>query len=151
MEGRLLETILKAERGAAPAGGARNPALGRPRDPIGGHYDLSARSSLDWEWTNGCRTAEVSLARKGVTPRPAGPVHKPGNADPRTEKPPWRAERRRTFARRCAHKEWSRRLARHPPRFVEGTKEMPRERGEDDGLPGAAKNTGDIARLLFEN
>jgi hypothetical protein len=31
IEGRLLETILKAEQDAAPAGGARNPALGRPR------------------------------------------------------------------------------------------------------------------------
>jgi hypothetical protein len=31
--------------GAAPAGEARNLALGRPRDPIGGHYDPSAGSS----------------------------------------------------------------------------------------------------------
>jgi len=30
--------------GAAPAGGARHPALGRLRDPTGGHYDPSARS-----------------------------------------------------------------------------------------------------------
>jgi hypothetical protein len=34
-------------QGAASAGEVRSLALGRPRDPIGGHYDPSARSSLD--------------------------------------------------------------------------------------------------------
>ena len=38
------------EPGAAAAGEARNLALGRPRDPIGGHYDPSAGSLLDWDW-----------------------------------------------------------------------------------------------------
>src|SRR5262249_59575125 len=38
--------VLRAERGAAPAGWARNPALGRPRDPPAGHYEPAARSSL---------------------------------------------------------------------------------------------------------
>ena len=33
---------------AAPAGEVRSLALGRPWDPIGGHYDPSARSSLHW-------------------------------------------------------------------------------------------------------
>ena len=33
--------------GAAPAVRPRKPELGRPRDPIGGHYDPSARCSLD--------------------------------------------------------------------------------------------------------
>ena len=47
VEGRLLEAILKAERGAALAGVVRSHALGRSRDPTGGHYDPSARSSLD--------------------------------------------------------------------------------------------------------
>jgi hypothetical protein len=35
---------------AAPAGVARSLALGRPRDPIGRHYDRSAGSLLDWDW-----------------------------------------------------------------------------------------------------
>jgi hypothetical protein len=37
---------LKAERCAAPAGEARNLALGRPGAPPGGHYDPPARSWL---------------------------------------------------------------------------------------------------------
>src|SRR5450759_237397 len=44
--------VSRMEPGAAPAGGARNPALGRPRDPIGRHYDPSARSSLHWPRAN---------------------------------------------------------------------------------------------------
>ena len=35
---------------AAPAGGARNPAPGRPREPIGRYYGRSAGSLLDWDW-----------------------------------------------------------------------------------------------------
>ena len=34
---------------AAPAGRFRKPALGRPRDPPGRHYDRSAGSRLDWD------------------------------------------------------------------------------------------------------
>jgi hypothetical protein len=37
--------------------------------------------------------------------------------------------------------------ARHPLDLFEGRKACPREGGEDDGLPGAAKNTGDDACL----
>jgi hypothetical protein len=43
----------------------------------------------------------------------------------------------------CAHKEWTRRSVLHPLDYFEGH-EM------EDGVPGAAKNTGDHARLLFE-
>src|SRR6185437_11253202 len=42
----------------------------------------------------------------------------------------WRAERRRTFARRCARTAMTRRLARHPLGLFEGTKACPREGGE---------------------
>jgi hypothetical protein len=52
------------EPGAAPAGGVRNPALGRSRDPTGGHYDPSARSSLD-RAVSGLLGAK---ARSGVEP-----------------------------------------------------------------------------------
>src|SRR5450631_910041 len=39
----------------------------------------------------------------------------------------------------------TRRLARHPLDLFEGRKACPREGGEDYGVPGAAKNTGDGA------
>src|SRR5262245_20466382 len=38
--------VRRMEQDAAPAGWARNPALGRPRDPPAGHYEPAARSSL---------------------------------------------------------------------------------------------------------
>ncbi len=56
--------------GAAPAGGVRTPAPGRPGTPTGGHYDPSARSSLDWDWPQGlvpgsADPGPVSLASAG--------------------------------------------------------------------------------------
>jgi len=54
---------------------------------------------------------------------------------------PWRAERRRAPATVRAHKGWLRRSARHTLGFMPGSK-------GDYGVPGAAKNTGDDARLL---
>src|SRR5262249_10964549 len=45
-EGRLPGGVWQAGGGAAPAGGARIPALGRPRDPPAGHYEPAARCSL---------------------------------------------------------------------------------------------------------
>jgi hypothetical protein len=62
------------EPGAAPAGGARNPALGRSRDPTGGHYDPSARSSLD-RAVSGLGEAE---ARSGVEPARQRPTERRG-------------------------------------------------------------------------
>jgi hypothetical protein len=46
IEGRLLETILKAERGVASRDAARNRSPGRSGAPPARHYDLAARSSL---------------------------------------------------------------------------------------------------------
>jgi hypothetical protein len=46
-------------------------------------------------------------------------------------------------------------LALHPLGLAPGVEEGPREWGRDDGVPGAAKNTGEGARAietwLFEN
>src|SRR6185437_13925016 len=53
----------------------------------------------------------------------------------------WRAERRRTFARRCARTAMTRRLARHPLDLIEGPR-------RDDGVPRAAKNTGSGALAI---
>ena len=79
----------------APAGGARNPALGRSRDPTGGHYDPSARSFA------GLRLLKVSDAArrdKAMSRTGAAERGKPsGNQEARTrdpKSPPWRAERR---------------------------------------------------------
>src|SRR6185503_4176177 len=90
----------------APAGGARNPALGRSRDPTGGHYDPSARSFA------GLRLLKVSDAAKrdkAMSRTGAAERGKPsGNQEARTrdpKSPPWRAERRGTFARRCELKQ----------------------------------------------
>ena len=46
--------------GAAPAGGARNPAPGRLRDPTGRHYDRSARCSLGWDRPTRLTAAEAT-------------------------------------------------------------------------------------------
>src|SRR6185312_10989226 len=48
-EGRSCGTLRETGEGAVPAGGGRDPAPGRLRDPTGRHYDRSARCSLDWD------------------------------------------------------------------------------------------------------
>ena len=57
------------EPDAAPAGEARNLALGRSRDPIGGHYDPSAGSLLD----RAVLEVRCAKARRGVEPARQGP------------------------------------------------------------------------------
>src|SRR5437667_6119439 len=59
------------ERGAAPAGRARDPALGRPGAPPGGYYGPPAESRL-------IRAAQMPPGKRG-----------PGRKEPR-----WSAERR---------------------------------------------------------
>jgi hypothetical protein len=68
---------------AAPAGRLRRPALGRPRDPIGGHYDPSARSSLDWNRSTCFGRAKVRQADEANWHQSLEkkPGRKPGNAD----------------------------------------------------------------------
>ena len=119
------------EPGAAPAAAARNCGTGGPRDPIGRHYDRPAGSLLDWDW-------------------PQGLV--PGNAEPG-------AGNRRSGAPRgvASLAREATRLAmrvgrlRQPPG---GLRQAPAFLGAplplgsvewDDGVPGAAKNTGGAA------
>jgi hypothetical protein len=68
------------EQGAAPAAAVRNRSTGRPGKPTGGHYDPSARCSLDWDWPNAssqeARTRGLCLWQS------------------RRCEPPWSAERR---------------------------------------------------------
>ena len=125
--------------GAAPAGGARNPALGRPGNPTGGHYDPSASSSLDWDWPNAssqeARTRSLCLWRK-----------------PEARSRQWSAEWRARRSQDARPPQGGRLMVAPPgapfPSHFEGPE-------RDYGLPGAAKNTGDDACLietwLFEN
>jgi hypothetical protein len=108
---------MKVGSDAAPAGVVRSHALGRPRDPIGGQYDPSAGSLLDWDWP------------KGLVP---------GNADLGSRNRRDGAERRYVLATARDKVSMTRRLARHPLGFFEGRKACPRESGEEYGLPGAA-------------
>ena len=63
------------EADAAPAGVVRSHALGRPRDPIGGHYDPSAGSLLDWDWPQASsqetrtRGTEIAAMARREAPR----------------------------------------------------------------------------------
>ena len=126
------------EPDAAPAGGdGRTPAPGRPGTPTGGHYDPSARSSLDWDW-------------RKPRPRKRGPgacVSGEGWG----REPPWSAERRPHpwQQERGKTEDWCAAWRSTPSALPEG-KRRPRERGRDYGVPGAAKNTGDDV-WLFEN
>ena len=109
---------------AAPAGGdGRTPAPGRPGKPTGGHYDPSARSSLDWDWRQclvpgSADPAPVSLAKAGgAKPRwSAGSRPHPSQEDAATER-------------------LVRRLALHPLDLFEGHE-------KEDGVPGASKKYG---------
>ena len=86
---------------AAPAGGARNPAPGRPREPIGRYYGRSAGSLLDWDW------AEMPRPRK------RGPGEQ--------KSPPWSAERRpRSSKESAARRKTVRLAALHPLGLSEG-------------------------------
>ena len=101
VEGRLLETILKAERGAAPAGGARNPALGWSRDPTGGHYVPSARSSLD-RAVSGLLGAKARRGDEPAAPNPPERRDVDLEARTRDRKSPRRSAERRRALRKGA-------------------------------------------------
>jgi hypothetical protein len=65
IEGRLLETILKAEGGVASCGGwLVTASFGRPGKPPARHYDLAARSSL---YGSGGNAGEGSAAPRPKT------------------------------------------------------------------------------------
>jgi hypothetical protein len=116
------------EQDAAPAGGdGRTPAPGRPGNPSGGHYDPSASSSLDWDWPN-ASSQEARTRGLCLWPRPEARA-----ALERREAP---AFSKGNAARR---KDPVRRSVLHPLGFSEGRK-------REDGVPGAAKNTGALAR-----
>ena len=121
--------VPRAERDAAPAGGARNPALGRPRDPTGRHYGRSAGSLLYW------LRANAGFKKRG-----------PGDRNRRDGAPRGAHPSPRVPALRQARIVRMRLAALHPLGMAEGDR-------REDGLPGAAKNTGGgaLASLLFEN
>jgi len=130
----------------------RNPAPGRPRAAVRPYYE-----------------GPPSLAGRGADEggrKPAGSGAQQGPVRARKLRP--RGQKSRCGAPRGARapdngarqdRRLVRRLALHPLDFSRGTKKAPRN-GREDGLPGAAKNTGDDAWLvapkrseggLFEN
>jgi hypothetical protein len=94
-------------------------------------------------WLDAARTkAGESLPDRGPSRAPSAPgSHGPGDrkaAVERREAPAFSKEdaaRRKTGAP----------LGAPPPRFFGGTRKGPGARGRNDGVPGAAKNTGDEA------
>ena len=127
--------------GAAPAGGVRYPALGRPWPAVRPHYGGLPR--------NGCTRREArgggSCPAKGVK---SVPQARPGSTAPGTEKPRWSAERRPRLARGAERKDWMRRSALRSPRTIRGDKRSaPRPAGISYGAPAPVKNRGDGARL----
>ncbi len=112
---------------AAPAGGdERTPAPGRPGKPTGGHYDPSARSSLDWDW------------RQCLVPGSAdpGPV---SLATSRRREPRWSAGRR-PHSRKGMRTDGYGRASR---RSI--TSACSRGKGKT-GVPAPVYNRGDVAR-----
>jgi len=88
-----------------------------------GRVGGKARQAAEANWRPSTEWPTRSLSRK----------RGPGAA---VKTPRRRAERRRTFARRCAHKDWMRRLARRPPRLLRRgklPKARARPRRENDG------------------
>ena len=131
---------------AAPAGRLRRPALGRPRDPIGGHYDPSARSSLDWDRSTCFGRAKVRQADEANWHQSLEkkPGRKPGNADLGIRNRRRGAPRGARILQKRMRQDG--RLVRHsvlhPLDLFEGDKAGPAPAGRGYGLPGAAKNTG---------
>ena len=86
------------------------------------------------------RTGAAAHEETGTETRKRGPGEQ--------KSPRWRAERRHTFARRCAHVEWPRRLARHPLDILSGVDSpVPLFEGgeENTAYPAPVKNTGGAA------
>ena len=129
---------------AAPAGRLRKPALGRSRDPTGGHYDPSAGSSAGQAALKGSLAAE---ARSGVEPARRGRRTQsrasPGSADPGSEIAACGAPRGAAHRQRCAHIRNGRADRRATPSILRG-------KGKT-GVPSAStKNMGDDACLGAE-
>src|SRR5450759_3697174 len=140
-------------RGCGVRGQASQACL---REAPGSRPSLLRVTALRWAGRGadeGGRKPAGSGARLGPRPRPE--VTAPG-----TEKPLWSAERRpRSRQWSAARPKTGAPLGAPPLDFSRGTKKAPRN-GREDGLPGAAKNTGDDAWLvapkrseggLFEN
>src|ERR1035437_1101617 len=138
---------------AAPAGGARNPAPGRPRAAV----RPTTRGRLHWR--DAARTKGESLPDRGPG---SGPV-RARKLRPRGQKTPAnkpglrklvRVERREAPA--PSRKEGAARRipaapnGAPPPRFFEGHDEGPAQRGGKTAYPAPVKNTG-AGAWLFEN
>src|SRR5882672_9764187 len=136
-EGCLLETILKTERDAAPAGWARNPALGRLRG--------SARAAI------GPPRKELAGRARRQCRVPGSAARSCGEAEASPKKPRWSAERRSRPASSAGDPWRSRdrpdREAGHgcgvsAPAPIGALPPSNNEGFWDTGVPRAAKNRG---------
>jgi membrane protein required for colicin V production len=149
---------MEAGSGAVPAGVVRSHAPGRFRETRpAGTIDRSARSSLDWDRadrvTPGAPASQEARTwglGRGTAPRRETAKY-PGALAPFGQRFGWSAERRRVLAAACAK---SRRLPVTGARTIRTVAPpgapLPRccaEARRDYGVPGAANNTGDPARL----
>src|SRR5665811_722067 len=121
---------------AAPAGGARNPAPGRPRAAVRPYYE-GLPSWAGRGADEGGRKPAGSGARLGPRPRPEATA-------PGTEKPRWSAERRPRSSQegRGKTEDWCATRCSIPSPFGG-------ERKREDGVPGAAQITRAHKRALM--
>ena len=138
-----FEGVIMRRLGDGAGCGARADASqASVREAPGSRPALLRGSAFDGCTWRGRRAAKA--ARIGLSQKPPGSA--PGSPAPGTEnRRLWRAERRRASATMRAHKEWLRRLARHPLAFGGGRlPRTPCSRGKGKtGDPGAStKNTG---------
>src|SRR6267142_2475747 len=135
-EGCLLQTILKMGQAAAPAGVARNPALGRLRGSARAALGPLCKELAGLGQGRQCPTSQE--ARPGADAEPKVPLEKPRWSAERRSRPASSAgdpgigpTARRVTGAAFPHQRLS---ALCPPRF--------RGANWDTGVPRAAKNRG---------
>ena len=133
IRGRSHETQTRAGGDAAPAGGARNPALGRPRDPTGRYYGRSAGEPAGLGPLQRFRTAKAPPAQKGG----AQPAHENRERTQKSAPGGKKAPKRRPGGglppRKAAPPQGVGFLgppAPSPPGFWPGPKKRPRQTGQ---------------------
>ena len=132
---------LEGGGGAAPAGGIRNPALGRPWPVVRRHYDRLPPRGLDAAETKAGGSPPDKGAAKG---RPCVPPGSYGAGD--LKSPRWSAAGRAPFAKGArasqkARPRWAPCGAPSPRHLAEGNRKAPLQRGRTTANP-APQRTG---------
>ena len=124
-EGRSCRTLLKRGKGWRPRARLVTSHPGGPGAPIGGHYDPSARSSLDWDWPKRPRPRKRGPGDRNRHKRSAGRRARSRNAPPPKSAGADKAKADKADMRRNAP------CGAPSPRFLRGRKWKPalRRRG----------------------